>query len=265
MSHSHLAYISIGQAREPLGSELMNGYQARLTEVNAAAIESAGFVMRIPSDPTGDPPLLVEISVWKNLDSLKAFAFRSRHASFFAERDVWFEKAEVPQQALWWIPAGHIPTREEAVLRLERLRSAQPTRFAFTFTHAFAAPPDPPAPGLGPFPQVYNDKRLQVIMNTEAAGVGPGQIFHYHQDGSRVWCVYHSEATRFGSAVGTVDEAGNLDLRYQHLDPKGTPRTGKCLSTPEPLPDGRLRVHEVWQWTNGDGSKGESVLEELAP
>lgn len=33
--------------------------------------------------------------------------------------------------------------------------------------------------------------------------------------------------------------------------------------TPEILPDGRIRLHERWQWTNGDGSSGTSIVEEL--
>jgi hypothetical protein len=27
--------------------------------------------------------------------------------------------------------------------------------------------------------------------------------------------------------------------------------------------DGRLRLHERWQWTSGDGASGESVIEEV--
>jgi hypothetical protein len=29
------------------------------------------------------------------------------------------------------------------------------------------------------------------------------------------------------------------------------------------LPSGRLQLHQKWQWTNGDLSKGESVVEEV--
>ena len=40
--------------------------------------------------------------------------------------------------------------------------------------------------------------------------------------------------------------------------------TGECHSVPEILPDGRYRLREKWRWTCGDGSSGESVIEELA-
>jgi hypothetical protein len=52
-------------------------------------------------------------------------------------------------------------------------------------------------------------------------------------------------------------------MRYQHLNQAGTFMSGKCFSTPEILPDGRIRLHEKWQWTSGDYSSGESVIEEI--
>ncbi len=267
MSYWHLAQIKIAKALGPADSEVMADFHARRPALNAGADASPGFIWRLPdesADATSeDPYILVNMSVWKNLDSLKTFVYRSPYASVFSERERWFEKPAVAHQALWWIPAGHIPTLEAGHLRLERLRSAQPTRFAFTFTHAFAAPPEPPAPIADPVPQLYDGKRLRVVSNSGVAGIGPGQIFHYRQEGARVWSVYHSDQTRFGSLVGSVAADGKLDVRYQQLDPKGTPRTGKCASTPEHLGDGRLRLLETWQWTNGDGSQGDSVLEEV--
>jgi hypothetical protein len=38
---------------------------------------------------------------------------------------------------------------------------------------------------------------------------------------------------------------------------------GKCLSTPQRLPDGRLRFSEQWQWLSGDMSSGSSEIEEV--
>ncbi len=52
-------------------------------------------------------------------------------------------------------------------------------------------------------------------------------------------------------------------MRYQHVNRDGELMTGHCRSTPELLPDGRLRLHESWQWTSGDGSRGESIIEEI--
>jgi hypothetical protein len=40
---------------------------------------------------------------------------------------------------LWWIPAGHIPTVEEAKAKLDYLERCGPTPLAFTFKQRFTA------------------------------------------------------------------------------------------------------------------------------
>ena len=267
MNYWHLAQINVAKALGPKGSELMADFDRQIPVINAAADESRGFVWRwddIVSPVDAEPFILINMSVWESVESLKNFAYRSAHASLFRDRARWFEKPEVAHQALWWVPAGHIPSIEEGNLRLERMRASGATRFAFTFAHAFAAPGEPAAPPTEPAPQIYDGRLLQVISNTGKGDMLPGQVFEYRQDGSRVWSVYHSTEARFGALVASADAEGKLDIRYQQLDPKGTPRTGKCVTTPERLDDGRLRLHEEWQWTNGDGSRGETVLEEVA-
>jgi hypothetical protein len=42
--------------------------------------------------------------------------------------------------ALWWVPAGHVPSTDEAKKRLAHLEEHGPTHFAFTFRVTF--PPD---------------------------------------------------------------------------------------------------------------------------
>ena len=66
---------------------------------------------------------------------------------------------------------------------------------------------------------------------------------------------------RFGSLVARVEPDGRLDMRYQHWGAGGV-RTGQCRSTPEWLADGRLRLHDEWQWTNGDGMAGREIIKE---
>jgi hypothetical protein len=57
---------------------------------------------------------------------------------------------------------------------------------------------------------------------------------------------------------------GKLDMRYHHVNSQGELMVGTCLSTPEPLPDGRLRFKEEWQWMSGDLSSGQSEVEEIS-
>lgn len=152
MRRWHLAQINVARALAPSGSEVMTGFYARISAINALADASPGFVWRLQDDSgnatsiqtSEDPYLLVNMSVWESIEALKDFVYRSSHAGVFADRARWFEKPSQPHQALWWIPAGHIPTTAEGYARLDLLRSVGPGPEAFTFAHPSPPPADQP-------------------------------------------------------------------------------------------------------------------------
>ena len=39
--------------------------------------------------------------------------------------------------------------------------------------------------------------------------------------------------------------------------------SGTCSSKPEKLSNGKIRLHENWDWKSGDKSKGQLILEEV--
>jgi hypothetical protein len=108
----------------------------------------------------------------------------------------------------------------------------------------------------------YDGRRFRSLSNSESGEVDAETRFEYHQEGDVVWATYRGGAVTFGTLVATADAEGNLDMRYQHVNTLGAIKTGICRSTPELLPDGRLRLHESWQWTCGEGERGRSVVEE---
>lgn len=144
----NLAQINIALARDEMTSETMSGFVARLDEINALAEKSDGFVWRLKEE-SGDatsirvfdnPLMLVNMSVWDNIESLKKFVYKSDHVDLIRDRDAWFHKLKEMHQALWWIPFGHTPTLQEAKERLEHIRLNGPTLFSFTFAKNFPAP-----------------------------------------------------------------------------------------------------------------------------
>ena len=110
---------------------------------------------------------------------------------------------------------------------------------------------------------IYNNKTFRPASNTSNGEVDNTTRFHYHQDGPIVWAEYSGGSIKKGSLIATVSTDGSLDMRYHHVNTDGQLMTGKCKSVPETLEDGRLRLKETWQWTSGDNSSGESVLEEV--
>jgi hypothetical protein len=143
-----LAQINIARCLAPLDSPVMRDFVGLLPEVNALADSSPGFVWRLVgdgADATGvrayeDPLIIVNMSVWESLDSLRSYAYRGGHALAFRRRKEWFVDSEEPNSALWWIPAGTVPTVEEGRARLEKLQREGPTPAAFSFKVTFPHP-----------------------------------------------------------------------------------------------------------------------------
>jgi hypothetical protein len=63
--------------------------------------------------------------------------YSSEHAEVLKQRRDWFEKFDGVIMALWWVPAGHLPSIDEAKQRLASLERQGPTPFAFTFRTTF--------------------------------------------------------------------------------------------------------------------------------
>jgi hypothetical protein len=264
--HYHLAQVNVARMLAPFDSPQLAPFVAQIDAVNAEADRAPGFVWRLLDASSvrtgGDPLILFNLSVWESADALKRYTYSAGHVQAFRARSDWFEKPTKPHLAMWWIPAGHIPSIEEAVERLEFRRAHGDTEAAFSFSSLCPAPDAPAAEPASP--PVNLDGRIFVTGENTANGDAGGDTrFEYRQHGARVWATYRGGLVRFGSLVAVGDRQGRLDMRYQHVSADGALRTGMCVSIPELLPDGRVRLVEEWQWTNGDRSRGRSVLEEI--
>jgi len=112
-------------------------------------------------------------------------------------------------------------------------------------------------------PVDYDNRVFRSVANTPNGEVGSETLFHYRQAGNRVWATYEVGGIAAGHLIATAGADGALDMRYHHLSPTGALMTGICRSRLEILPDGRYRLHETWQWTSGDLSRGTSIVEEI--
>jgi hypothetical protein len=151
MAGWHLAQVNIGRLVAPQGDPRVQPFFDALDRVNALAEASPGFIWRLKGEgndatdiqATPDPLLIPNMSVWEDAESLFAFVYRSDHTPVMARRRDYFERFEGAYQAMWWIPAGDLPTLSDALARLWMLDRFGPTPHAFTFKARF------PAPGLG--------------------------------------------------------------------------------------------------------------------
>lgn len=88
-----------------------------------------------------------------------------------------------------------------------------------------------------------------------------GSVGIYHQRGDLVWAEFSGPSVRSGRLVGTCRPDGTIDAAYCMVTATGEVIAGACVSTPERLPDGRVRLTE--QWRRLDGSSGVSHVEEF--
>jgi len=108
----------------------------------------------------------------------------------------------------------------------------------------------------------YNDKIFRPISNTENGETSNETIFKYRQTGNILTSEYSGGKIKYGHLIGLVDNDGNIEMRYHQVNDKDQLMTGICKSKPEILENGKIRLHESWQWTSGDKSHGESIIEE---
>jgi hypothetical protein len=143
-----LAQLNIGVIKGPMNSPVMAEFAANLERINALAENSPGFVWRLQTEegdatalrPFDDDRTLVNMSVWRDMESLSAYVYRSGHVEIMRRRREWFERMEQAFLVLWWVPKGHRPTVAEAIAKLQVLRFVGPTAEAFTFRQPFASP-----------------------------------------------------------------------------------------------------------------------------
>jgi hypothetical protein len=145
MTDHHLAQLNVGRLRRPLDAPESAGFVAGLKPINALADAAPGFVWRLTDEngedatsihPNGDD-MIVNLSVWESRESLWNFAYRSDHLELLRHRREWFLRLAEPIAALWWVPAGHVPSVEEALGRLALLREKGSGPEAFTFRESY--------------------------------------------------------------------------------------------------------------------------------
>ena len=153
MTGWHLAQANIGRLLAPPEHPQVAGFFAELDSVNALAEASPGFVWRLTGEGnnatdvpvTDDPHLIANMSVWRDIDALAAYVYRTPdHLTVMKRRKEWFEHMAL-YQALWWVPAGHRPTVGEGMARIAMIEANGPSAEAFTFKQPFAAPDGTPA------------------------------------------------------------------------------------------------------------------------
>ena len=144
----HIATANYAVAKYAYEDPAFSGFVDNLDRINALADAAPGFVWRYISDDDdaearriyGIDDLIFNMSVWESVESLRNYVYESDHVDILRRRAEWFVPQPGATMALWWKPAGEIPTISEAKHRMECLTMHGPTEDAFTFRSVFEPP-----------------------------------------------------------------------------------------------------------------------------
>jgi hypothetical protein len=138
----HLAQVNIGRVLGGPDDPRMADFYSNLARINALAERMPGFVWRLKNESgesavgltwPDDPTMAVNLTVWESAEDLGRFVFQTVHRNIYARKHEFFEMPKLPTVAMWWVPAGHIPTVEGAKERLDHLIAHGPSEFAFSW------------------------------------------------------------------------------------------------------------------------------------
>jgi hypothetical protein len=154
-----LAGVNIARLAAPLDDPQLADFVAALDPVNAAADVAPGFVWRLQTedgnatavhafewDTAGSAGVIVNLTVWSDVEHLAAFVYGPLHRQVLRRRREWFQRMREAYTACWWVPAGHRPSTDDAERRLLHLREHGPSPYAFTLRESYP-PSDTPDSG----------------------------------------------------------------------------------------------------------------------
>jgi len=145
----HVAQINIAKmVGTNINDPVMKTFVDRLDEINALADNSKGFVWRLRDEngnaaslnPYDDEKIIVNMSVWKTVEDLEIFVYKSMHRDLLKQRQEWFVKPDQIIYAIWYIPENHIPSIGEAMEKLNYINQHGPGKYAFNFRTKFSPP-----------------------------------------------------------------------------------------------------------------------------
>lgn len=149
MNDYQIAEINIAKMKGVnIEDPIMKEFVDNLDRVNNLAENSEGFVWRLKDEnndatsfnPYNDEQIIINVSVWENIETLENFIYKTFHTDFLKRRKEWFNTFGKAYTAMWWIPKGQFPTIKEAVHKLDYLQKNGASTIVFDFKNKFPQP-----------------------------------------------------------------------------------------------------------------------------
>ncbi|MEO1015631.1 MAG: DUF3291 domain-containing protein [Pseudomonadota bacterium] len=139
---AHVAELNVGRLLAPTDDPRVKEFMDALDLVNGLGKRMPGFVwmMEGSGEPGtgnteakigGDPQFVSNLTVWEDVESLERFVWGTIHKQFYERRREWFEVLGDMHFVMWWVEAGHRPSLDEALARLDMRRRLGDSEDAF--------------------------------------------------------------------------------------------------------------------------------------
>jgi hypothetical protein len=152
-----LAFLTMVLLKAPRADPSVAGFMERIEGAFGEAETAAGFIDRarvdaatglynwgsrgvpstFPEQQPGDR-LVHTLSLWRDLESIVAYAYRGRHGESLRGRRDRCVDPTWPTYVAWWVEADATPTWSEGYERFDVLHRSGPTPAAFDFRSPYA-------------------------------------------------------------------------------------------------------------------------------
>jgi hypothetical protein len=141
-----LAELNVGRLLAPTDDPRVAEFMGALDRVNALGKRMPGFVWMMEGSGQpgtgntdakidGDAQFVSNLTVWQDVASLEAFVWNTVYRAFYQRRSEWFQVLGRMHFVMWWVPADHKPTLDEALDRLAHLQANGDTDQAFGWSY----------------------------------------------------------------------------------------------------------------------------------
>lgn len=142
----NIAQFNVAWLKEPLDHPSIAEFEQAIDPLHQDADLADGFIWRLIADgtdsattlrPLGDDGI-INFTVWESKEAMAQWVYKRGHADALKKRRNWFFPPLESNVVMWWVPQDSLPTLDEAIMRLQYLRSFGSSPLAFLYKDKFS-------------------------------------------------------------------------------------------------------------------------------
>lgn len=108
----------------------------------------------------------------------------------------------------------------------------------------------------------FNNKRFELIQNSENGQVDTDTIFDYKQDGNLVTADYYGGSVKYGKIIAELN-GEKLNMLYQCFTTDNQLKAGRAIAQITTTLEDKIKLSLDWEWLTNSNEKGKSEYIEI--